>query len=374
MAHGMCLLWQPWLIALFAGSDFLIFMAYALIPLAIYRVARGRPDLENRGLAWLFAAFILLCGITHLISIVTLWVPVYALHGFAKLATGVVSLATAAALFPLVPRIISLPSPAHLRQANADLSAEVAAHEITLADLRGARDQLEATVDLRTRELARTNEELNIVLRQAGHRAQNIGAVVAALARQTAANSDDIDTFLDRFLDRIDTMASASDNLTHGGSRLPGGLLGLANRQLAALRAAFPDRIFVHGDDIPLNADVASQIGLALDELATNAVKHGALREDAGAVHLRWDLSGGALGQPETLDVQWIETLPARLSPDASQVFKDGNTGFGYGSRVLNLVVPQRLGGTAQSDFSSGALAYSLSIPFDHPGSVDTHR
>lgn len=362
MAHGMCLLWQPWLIALFAGSDFLIFMAYSLIPIAIYRVMRGRPDLENRGLAWLFAAFIALCGITHLISIVTLWIPVYALHGLAKLATGLVSLTTVAVLFPLVPRIIALPSPAHLRAANTRLSAEIAAHEDTLAELRRARDALEETVAERTRELARTNEELNIVLRQAGHRAENLAAVTAALARQTAQHSDDKEAFLARFLTRLDAMAAISDDLTKGGKRLPRGLLKLAEHQLSAHLAAFPGRIFIQGEDTPLNDEAARQIALALEELATNSVKHGALSDDRGKVHLHWDRTGGEMGQPTQLDLQWIETRPDGV-PRAPK--DPPETGFGYGSRVLNLVVPQRLGGQADADFSTGALAYSLSLPLE---------
>ncbi|MDA7430482.1 sensor histidine kinase [Primorskyibacter aestuariivivens] len=363
MAHGMCLLWQPWLIALFAGSDFLIFMAYSIIPVAIYRVMRGRPDLENRGLAWLFAAFIALCGLTHLISIVTLWVPVYALHGLAKLATGIVSLVTAAVLFPLVPRIIALPSPAHLRDANAKLSAEIAAHEDTLADLRRARDALEDTVAERTRELARTNEELNIVLRQAGHRADNLAQVTAALARQTAQHSGDKEDFLDRFLARLDAMAATTDDLTRGGQRLPHSLLKLARHQLRAHLEAFPNRISIQGDDEDLNSEAARQIALALDELATNSVKHGALRDDDGKVYLRWDRTGGEMGQPPQLDLQWIETRPEAVP--ATTTTAPPETGFGYGSRVLNLVVPQRLGGQADADFSTGALAYSLSLPLE---------
>ena len=92
MPHGYCLFWQPWLVTLYAGSDLLIFAAYSLIPFALLTFLPAAQDLRFRGLVALFAAFILLCGITHLISVVTLWVPVYPLHGLAKLITGVVSI------------------------------------------------------------------------------------------------------------------------------------------------------------------------------------------------------------------------------------------------------------------------------------------
>lgn len=62
MAHGYCLLWKPWLVALHAGSDFLIFAAYFAIPVAIWIFVSKRPNVEMKGLARLFAAFILWCG------------------------------------------------------------------------------------------------------------------------------------------------------------------------------------------------------------------------------------------------------------------------------------------------------------------------
>ncbi len=65
MAHGYCLLWKPWLVALHAGSDFLIFAAYFAIPVAIWIFLQRRPpDLEMRRIAILFAAFIFLCGLS----------------------------------------------------------------------------------------------------------------------------------------------------------------------------------------------------------------------------------------------------------------------------------------------------------------------
>ncbi len=46
MPHGYCLLWQPWLVALYAGSDLLIFLSYSAIPLALVLFLRRRPDVR----------------------------------------------------------------------------------------------------------------------------------------------------------------------------------------------------------------------------------------------------------------------------------------------------------------------------------------
>ena len=123
--HGFCLLWEPGLIWLHAASDVVIALAYFSIPLAIAAFLRERRDFEYRWVGWLFAAFILACGTSHVVSVVTLWQPYYWLEGAVKAITALVSLATAVLLWPLIPKALALPSPAHMRQANTELASLV---------------------------------------------------------------------------------------------------------------------------------------------------------------------------------------------------------------------------------------------------------
>ena len=157
MAHGYCLLWKPWLVAMHAGADIFIFAAYCAIPVAIWLFLKGRPDLELRSLAVLFAAFISLCGLTHLLQFVTLWVPIYEIQGVVKLMTAAVSAATAIAIFPLIPKALAIPSPRQLQLVNDGLAREIASHRHTLRELELARDELEVRVEQRTHELATSN-------------------------------------------------------------------------------------------------------------------------------------------------------------------------------------------------------------------------
>jgi signal transduction histidine kinase/CheY-like chemotaxis protein len=119
--HGFCLLWEPALIWTYALSDAVIGLAYFSIPVALIIVARRRSDLVFRPLLWLFAAFILLCGTTHWLDLLTLWVPAYGLEGVVKAATGAVSLFTAVALWQLLPQALTFPSPAQFRETNEAL-------------------------------------------------------------------------------------------------------------------------------------------------------------------------------------------------------------------------------------------------------------
>jgi PAS domain S-box-containing protein len=122
--HGICLLWEPELIWLHVTSDALIAMAYFSIPFALMIFVSKRRDLQFGWLFWSFGAFIMACGLTHVLAIVTLWVPIYGIEGLMKAATAAVSIFTAGALWPLLPKLLTIPSPFELRQARAALEVE----------------------------------------------------------------------------------------------------------------------------------------------------------------------------------------------------------------------------------------------------------
>src|SRR5215472_4496572 len=124
--HGQCYLWDHALVGLHAGADVLIALAYYLMPVLLIYLVRKRQDLPFHSIFVMFGAFIIACGTTHAMGVVTLWWPLYWLAGGVKVATAAISWATAGLLLPLVPRALALPSPAQLAQANRDLQAEVA--------------------------------------------------------------------------------------------------------------------------------------------------------------------------------------------------------------------------------------------------------
>ena len=133
--HGFCLSWSPSLISLHVASDVIVGLSYFSIPLAIAHFVRRRPDLKYGWVAYLFVAFILACGTTHFMAIVTLWVPAYGVEGLIKLVTAILSVATAVLLWPLIPKLVALPSAAQLGVRNQDLEQRVAERVAELEDL-----------------------------------------------------------------------------------------------------------------------------------------------------------------------------------------------------------------------------------------------
>ncbi len=160
MPHGMCYLWRPDLLALHVISDAAIALAYFSIPIAIVYFVRRRTDFQYQWVLGLFAAFIVACGVTHLLAIWVVWNPDYWVDGIAKAITGAVSVLTAALLWPLLPKLLALPAPADLQIANQSLSSEVARRIEAQTNLEKLNQELERRVEERTRELEISNKEL----------------------------------------------------------------------------------------------------------------------------------------------------------------------------------------------------------------------
>lgn len=104
-------------------SDIAIFGAYAAIPLALAYFIRRRKDVPFIPIFWLFAVFIVSCGVTHLIEATIFWHPWYRLSGLLKAVTATVSWMTVIALFKVLPSALTLPG---LAKINRRLSEEVA--------------------------------------------------------------------------------------------------------------------------------------------------------------------------------------------------------------------------------------------------------
>lgn len=121
MPHGHCFLWTPKLLWTYLVADGLIVAAYWSIPPALWLFARRRRDLQHKWLVALFGVFIFACGTTHLIKIWNIWNHAYWLEAWVTLFTALVSVACAIGIWPLLPKLLALPSPAQLQSTYAEL-------------------------------------------------------------------------------------------------------------------------------------------------------------------------------------------------------------------------------------------------------------
>jgi signal transduction histidine kinase/ActR/RegA family two-component response regulator len=250
--HGICLLWRPELITLHVTSDAIIALSYYSIPLALTYFVLKRRDVVFGWLFWMFGAFILACGTTHVFGILTLWYPVYGIEGMVKFVTAVVSFFTAVVLWPLLPRALALPSPAMLTRANEELSAEIDERNKALATLSESEEryrvlsetlQEEAAARRRVEEALRQSQKMEAVGQLTGgvaHDFNNLLTVilgnVAEARRLTAGGGAGDGASLEERLAAVDRAGTRAATLTHR-------LLAFSRRQPLAPRTLDLNRL-----------------------------------------------------------------------------------------------------------------------------------
>lgn len=153
MPHGYCISWDVPLLILHVFSDIFIALAYFSIPIGIVYFVKQKDETTFKPVYYLFAAFITMCGITHLMGIVTLWIPVYYIEGVLKAMTALVSLVTAIYLIPKLPGMVALPDLNELVGMNKQLSDEN-------QQRREAEDKLQQSRSM----LAESNKMLSTIL------------------------------------------------------------------------------------------------------------------------------------------------------------------------------------------------------------------
>jgi len=162
MPHGYCMRWNSDVVWLHVISDAIITLAYYIIPFGLIYFVRRRKDLAFDWIFVAFGIFILACGATHMMAIITLWDPLYRIDGVIKAVTALASIVTAALLVRLLPSLLKIPSPAQLR-------AEIALRTAAEQDLRQLNGELERRVQQRTEKLNRYNQALQRVAYISGH-------------------------------------------------------------------------------------------------------------------------------------------------------------------------------------------------------------
>ena len=143
MPHGHCFLWTPELLWTYVLADTLIAGSYFSIPVVLWYISRKREDLPFRWVFWLFGLFVMACGTTHVFSIWNIWHGDYWIDAGLKLLTAAASLLTAVLLWPMIPKVLALPSPRQLRLANEALQAEIGRRQQVERDLIAANAGLE---------------------------------------------------------------------------------------------------------------------------------------------------------------------------------------------------------------------------------------
>ena len=195
-------------------------------------------------------------------------------------------------------------------------------------------------------ERKRHEEHAQLLVAEVNHRAKNLLSVVQAVAQQTAESSDPL-TFSARLSDRIGGLAANQDllvkNLWHGV-----GVSELVTSQLAHFKDLIGPRIHLSGPGLTVTAAASQAIGMAVHELATNAVKYGALSNSNGQVHVEWQLTAGTNTQ---FLMSWRESDgPLVKAP----------TRKGFGQTIIERLVESSVEGSVKVDYAEDGFSWHL--------------
>jgi PAS domain S-box-containing protein len=200
-----------------------------------------------------------------------------------------------------------------------------------------------------------TEDHVRLLMRELAHRSKNLLAVVHAISVQTGRTALNVDEFNARFILRLKGLAASHDLLID--QNWQGAPLDqLVRDQLAPFVEAGSARLEIEGPHVLLSPEAAQAIGLALHELATNAVKHGSLSVPAGRTAISWELeNSGAF--PRQLRLRWTERGgPAVKLPSHK----------GFGHVVFERIVSASLKGKVVMDFDPQGLNWELTIPVEN--------
>jgi len=125
MPHGQCYLWMPELLWASVVADAVLGIAYYAISAALLYLVRKGHGLQFNWIYAMFSLFLLACGTAHFISVWTIWHPSYWFDVSARSVAAMASMATAVMLWPLIPKILQVPSPKRMRMAIDQLQHEI---------------------------------------------------------------------------------------------------------------------------------------------------------------------------------------------------------------------------------------------------------
>ncbi len=211
---------------------------------------------------------------------------------------------------------------------------------------RNLRRELALNLD----RVAESEQRKSLLLAELQHRVKNTLASIAAITRFVGRSAVSVHDMQTKLINRLEAMSRTHDLLTNGEwSELS--MRQLLRSEFAPFSDTADQKVSISGGDLVLNPEEALAVGLALHELVSNSVKHGALANDDGEVKIL--IEQGTKTTRATFN--WLETGSFN-GPE-----KNGRTGFGR--FLLETAIEKQLNGTTSLEIGDGRVEFMLSFP-----------
>ncbi len=214
-------------------------------------------------------------------------------------------------------------------------------------------------------DLRNLKDVQQVLLAELQHRTRNLLAVVHAIARQSLRTSATLQLFGAEFESRLRALSRVQALLARVDHH-DVDLRDLVSAELAAHANGEIEsgRVRMEGPSVTLPPTSAQAIGLALHELATNAVKYGALSKAEGRLDVRWKTEQA--GSERRVSLEWVESgvaMPGNASP----------TRKGYGTELIERALPYQLGASTEFDIEPSGVRCAIAVPLKSTGAEARH-
>lgn len=196
MPHGHCYLWQPAMVALQVITNVAIGVAYVAISSMLAWLIYGIRDLPFKRIYACFGIFIVSCGLTHFMEVVTIWYPLYWIDGVMRAVTALASVGTAIIMSTLLPRAVALAKGARAARFRG------IALETAVKDLASLLEATQRTRDILQQENQTYSSDVETLALAVGTRRRELQEAVHQ-ARTAQLQAEKANRYKDEFLDMV---------------------------------------------------------------------------------------------------------------------------------------------------------------------------
>ncbi len=205
------------------------------------------------------------------------------------------------------------------------------------------------SIDIHDRRIAEEHQQL--LINELNHRVKNTLATVQSVASQTLRNAESAKQAKEALEARLFALSRAHDVLTRENWE-GADLYAIVEQAVAPYSSRGEDRLHLAGSRARVPPRMALALAMALQELATNAVKYGALSTETGEIRIAWNVQ--ATGSGPRLHLRWEESGGPTVQPPSRR---------GFGSRLIERSLSHDLGGTARIEFPATGLVCTVDAP-----------
>jgi two-component sensor histidine kinase/CheY-like chemotaxis protein len=244
----------------------------------------------------------------------------------------------------------------YLKQAEIQREAEFR-HRLQEENFRVRAEKLTAEQALRRSQehqeaMEKAEAHQRTLIEELNHRVKNMLTVVNAMARQTLASNPAPQDFTEKFVRRIDALGRTHSLLSREQWATVQ-LCEIARESLEPYLLEDKNRVVLKGPPVAFDPKTALALGIVFHELATNAIKHGALSNRDGVVTMEW-----CFADNDTIALQWQE----RGGPEVTVPARNG-----FGSRLIRLELTHELNGNVELIYEPAGLKVLMGFPLCNP-------